>query len=79
DWSWAVYNKFTYKTFSLAFQFDGKVGGKVQDRVLRKGIEGGSNIETVQGAVGAARDYEFHHYKDPGFKGTYVGEGVQII
>ena len=79
DWSWAVYNKFTYKTFSLAFQFDGKVGGKVQDRVLRKGIEGGSNIETVQGAVGAAREYEFHHYTDPGFKGTYVGEGVQII
>ncbi len=79
DWSWSVYNKFTYKTFSLSFQFDGKVGGRVQDRVLRKGIEGGSSIETVQGAVGVARDYEFHHYKDPGFKGTYVGEGVQVV
>jgi len=78
DWSWSIYNKFNYKAFSLAFQFDGKVGGVVQDRVMRKGIEGGSNIFTVQGAVGVARAYEAAHYNDPGFKGTYVGEGVQI-
>lgn len=78
DWSWAINNKISYKTFSLSFQFDGKVGGIVQDYVKRKGTEGGSNIETVQGAVGAARDYEFHHYNDPGFAGTYIGEGVQI-
>lgn len=77
-WSWAVYNKFTYKTFSFSFQFDGKVGGIVQDYVKRKGIEGGSNIETVQGKVGEAREYEFNHYKDPGFVGTYIGTGVQI-
>ena len=78
DWSWSVYNKFNYKAFSFSFQFDGKVGGVVQDRVMRKGIEGGSNIFTVQGAVGQARAYEASHYNDPGFKGTYVGEGVQI-
>jgi TonB-linked SusC/RagA family outer membrane protein len=78
DWSWSVYNKFNYKAFSFAFQFDGKVGGKVQDRVMRKGIEGGSNIFTAEGAVGLARAYEAAHYNDAGFKGTYVGEGVQI-
>jgi TonB-linked SusC/RagA family outer membrane protein len=78
DWSWSVYNKFNYKSFSFSFQFDGKVGGVVQDRVMRKGIEGGSNIFTVEGAVGTARAYEAAHYNDPGFKGTYVGEGVQI-
>jgi len=78
DWSWSIYNKFNYKAFTFAFQFDGKVGGVVQDRVMRKGIEGGSNIFTVQGAVGVARAYEAAHYNDPGFKGTYVGEGVQI-
>ncbi|MFM6944430.1 MAG: SusC/RagA family TonB-linked outer membrane protein [Bacteroidota bacterium] len=78
DWSWSFYNKFNYKSFSFAFQFDGKVGGVVQDRVMRKGIEGGSHISTVQGAVGVARAYEAAHYNDPGFKGTYVGEGVQI-
>ena len=78
DWSWAINNKFTYKTFSLSFQFDGKVGGIVQDYVKRKSTEGGSNIETVQGKVGEAREYEFLHYNDPGFKGTYIGEGVQV-
>lgn len=78
DWSWSIYNKFTYKSFTFSFQFDGKVGGIIQDLVMRKGIEGGSNIATIEGAVGAARDYEFRHYKDPGFKGTYIGEGVQI-
>jgi len=78
DWSWSIYNKFTYKSFSFSFQFDGKVGGIIQDYVMRKGIEGGSHISTVEGAVGAARDYEFRHYKDAGFVGTYIGEGVQI-
>lgn len=78
NWSWAVNNKVSYKTFSISFQFDGKVGGIIQDRVKRKSIEGGSNIETIEGKVGEARDYEFHHYNDAGFKGTYIGEGVQI-
>lgn len=88
DWSWSVYNKFTYKQFSFSFQFDGKVGGIVQDRVMRKGIEGGSNIFTVQGAIGAARAIEAQNIvynpttnsytTAPGFKGTYVGEGVQL-
>ena len=78
DWSWSVGNKISYKTFSVSFQFDGKVGGIIQDRVMRKGIEGGSNIFTVQGAVGDAREYEFRHVKDPGFAGSYVGEGVQV-
>ncbi|MFT3703815.1 MAG: SusC/RagA family TonB-linked outer membrane protein [Agriterribacter sp.] len=78
DWSWAINNKFSYKTFSISFQFDGKVGGIVQDYVKRKSIEGGSNIETVQGKVGEAREYEFYHHNDPGFAGSYVGEGVQV-
>ncbi len=88
DWSWSVYNKFSYKQFSLSFQFDGKVGGVIQDRVMRKGIEGGSNIFTVEGAVGVARAAEAKaivynpatnsYTTDPNFKGTYVGEGVQV-
>lgn len=77
-WSWSAINKFSYKSFSLSFQFDGKVGGLVQDYVLRKSTQGGSNQITVEGAIGAARDYEFHHYKDPGFAGSYIGEGVQV-
>jgi hypothetical protein len=87
-WSWSVGNKFTYKTFSVSFQFDGKVGGVIQDRVMRKGIEGGSNIFTIEGAVGAARAIEAKNIvynqasglfeMTPNFAGTYVGEGVQI-
>ena len=77
-WSWSIGNRFTYKSLSFSFQFDGKVGGLIQDYVKRKGTQGGSNISTVQGAVGVARDYEFHHYMDPGFEGTYIGEGVQV-
>jgi TonB-linked SusC/RagA family outer membrane protein len=88
DFSWAVNNKISYKTFSLSFQFDGKVGGIVQDYVKRKGIEGGTYIETVEGAVGAARALEAKNVVynpatnsfvvTPGFKGSYVGEGVQL-
>jgi hypothetical protein len=33
---------------------------------------------TVEGAVGAARDYEFRNYNKPGFVGSYIGEGVQV-
>jgi len=82
DWSWSVYNKFNYKAFSFAFQFDGKVGGKVQDRVMRKGIEGGSHISTVEGAVGEARAKEAAYWEKNrtwvGYTPTYVGTGVQI-
>ena len=78
DFSWSIYNKFSYKQFSIGFQFDGKVGGLVQDRVLRKSVQGGRAIQTVQGKVGEAREYEFYHFKDPGYDGIYVGEGVQI-
>jgi len=76
--SWSAYNKFTYKSFTFGFQFDGKVGGLIQDYVKRKGVEGGRDISTVQGKVGEAREYEFLHYKDAGYAGIYVGEGVQI-
>jgi TonB-linked SusC/RagA family outer membrane protein len=88
NWSWSIFNKFSYKQFSLSFQFDGKVGGVIQDRVMRKGIEGGSNIFTAEGAVGVARAAEAKaivynpttnsYTMDPNFKGTYVGEGVQV-
>ena len=78
DFAWGVNNKLNYGSFGLSFQFDGVVGGKVQDRVLRKTIEGGRALETIEGKVGEARDYEFHHFMDKGYTGIYVGEGVQL-
>lgn len=87
DWSWGIYNRFSFQNFSLSFQFDGMVGGKIQDRVKRKTIEGGAAAETNQGVIGQARAYESAHWGDPDYAGAYnpatgrpfLGqEGVQV-
>lgn len=70
DWSWGINNKFSYKSFSFSFQFDGMVGGKIQDRVLRKLTEGGRGENTVEGVIGEARAYEAAHFGDPGYFGS---------
>lgn len=69
DWSWGINNKFSYKNFSFSFQFDGMVGGKIQDRVLRKLTEGGRGKNTATGVIGAARLYESQHWQDKGYFG----------
>ena len=87
DWSWGINNKFSYKSFSLSFQFDGMVGGKIQDYVLRKLTEGGRGQNTVEGVIGAARAYESDHWGDAGYTGAYNtdgspmlgGDGVQVV
>ena len=84
DWSWAINNKFSYKGFTFSFQFDGMVGGRIQDLVLRKQTEGGRGLNTATGKMGQARYIEAYHYGDPGYNGAYVNgkavlaEGVQI-
>ncbi len=70
DWSWGIHNKFSYKSFSLSFQFDGMVGGKIQDRVLRKLTQGGRGLNTATGVIGAARLYESQHWEDAGYFGV---------
>ena len=70
DWSWAINNKFSYKSFSFSFQFDGMVGGKIQDYVLRKLTEGGRGANTVEGIIGDARLYESQHWQDVGYFGA---------
>ena len=79
DWSWGINNKFTYKSFSLSFQFDGMVGGKIQDRVLRKLTEGGRGANTNEGAIGEARLYESEHWGDEGYSGAYHADGTPIL
>lgn len=84
DYSWSVYNKFNYKGFTLGFQFDGSVGGYTIDYMHIKTMQGGRNIETAEGALGAARYKDWQAFPanginpDPTYKGSYVGEGVQI-
>jgi TonB-linked SusC/RagA family outer membrane protein len=85
DWSWGVNNKFSYKNFTFSFQFDGMVGGRIQDNVLRKLTEGGRGANTASGKLGEARYIEAYHYGDQNYKGAYdvngkaiLAEGVQI-
>ena len=73
DWSWGLVNKFKYKTVFLTVQFDGRVGGTMQNYIRKQTFRGGRHIETVEGALGEAR---FQDYK--GIK-SYVGEGVKIV
>ena len=70
DWSWGINNRFSYKSFSFSFQFDGMVGGKIQDYVLRKLTEGGRGENTVEGIIGEARAYEAAHWGDADYFGT---------
>ena len=84
DYSWSIYNKFAYKGFTLGFQFDGSVGGVTVDYMHIKTMQGGRNIETAEGALGAARYKDWQAFPanninpDPNYKGSYVGEGVVV-
>lgn len=79
DWSWGIHNKFTYKSFSFAFQFDGMVGGKIQDYVFRKQTQGGRGANTASGIIGEARLYESQHWGDPGYAGAVDANGIPLL
>ncbi|MEP6747987.1 MAG: SusC/RagA family TonB-linked outer membrane protein [Bacteroidota bacterium] len=79
DWSWGIHNKFSYKSFSFAFQFDGMVGGRLQDYVLRKLTEGGRGANTNTGKIGAARLYESQHWGDAGYAGAVDATGTPFL
>lgn len=72
DWVWGFNNKFNYKNITFSFQFDGRVGGVMEDYVRKKTMQGGRHIETVEGALGVAR------FEDTKGIKAYIGEGVQV-
>ena len=84
DFTWSFYNSVSYKSLTLGFQFDGSVGGVTRDYVFNKTMRGGSNALTAEGALGAARYQDWlafpanNQNPNPNYKGTYVGQGVQI-
>lgn len=84
DFTFGVTNKLTYKSFSLSFQFDGRIGGKIYDRVLYQGNNGGTSAESASGAFGIARLTDWNVAKANGgalpstYSGSYVGQGVTI-
>jgi len=83
DFTFGVNNKFSYRSFSLSFQFDGRIGGKVYDRVLYQGNNGGTSLQSASGDFGVARLAEWNVAKANGalpanYAGAYVGKGVVI-
>jgi hypothetical protein len=73
DWSWGFVNKFRYKAITVAIQFDGRVGGIMENYIRKQTFRGGRHIETVQGAMGDARYQDYIGVK------SYVGSGVKIV
>ena len=72
DFQWAAINTFGYKNFSLRFQFDGLVGGVMEDYVRKKTLQGGRHIESATGALGAARP------SDEANVAAYTADGVNL-
>lgn len=72
DWQWGVTNTVSYKEFSIRFQFDGMVGGVIEDNVRKKTLQGGRHIESAEGAFGAARPM------DEANIAAYTGDGVNL-
>ena len=72
DFQWAAINTFGYKNFALRFQFDGLVGGVMEDYVRTKTLQGGRHIESASGALGAARP------SDEANVAAYTADGVTL-
>jgi TonB-linked SusC/RagA family outer membrane protein len=80
DYVFGINNKFSYKNFSFSFQFDGRVGGKIYNRVLYQGNNGGTSLASASGDFGAARLKEWQSTGQGSKAPTpyYVGKGVII-
>ncbi|GGB07248.1 SusC/RagA family TonB-linked outer membrane protein [Puia dinghuensis] len=80
DFAFGINNRFSYKNFSISFQFDGRIGGKIYDRVLYQGNNGGTSIESASGAYGAARRAEWNstNQGQNAPVAAYVAPGVVI-
>lgn len=79
DWVWGFNNKFGYKALSLTFQFDGRVGGTMENYVRRQTFRGGRHIETVQGAMGEARYQDYLGVKSYVAPGVVISNGVAPV
>jgi TonB-linked SusC/RagA family outer membrane protein len=72
NWQWGLVNTVSYKNFSLHFQFDGIVGGVMEDYVRLKTLQAGRHIEAASGAIGVARP------SDQANIPAYTGQGVNL-
>jgi TonB-linked SusC/RagA family outer membrane protein len=85
DYVIGMNNSFSYKSFTFSFQFDGRVGGVIYDDIWYHAMNGGTAIESDQGAIGTARLADWTAAKDNGgtlpgtYLGSYIGQGVKIV
>ncbi len=83
DFSFGITNTFSYKGFTLSFQFDGRIGGKIYDYTYYHAMNGGTAIESASGAYGVARNADWQSLVATGKvgnngAGSYIGPGVVI-
>lgn len=85
DFAFGINNRVTYRNFFFSFQFDGRIGGKIYDRVLYQGNNAGTSSESASGDFGIARRAEWEVAKANGgslpsaYPGAYVGKGKVIV
>ncbi len=81
DYTFGISNKFTFKNVSFGFQFDGRIGGNIYDQIYHDGMNGGTSIESTQGAIGAARlaEWQTTALGTVAQTAKYVGPGVKIV
>jgi TonB-linked SusC/RagA family outer membrane protein len=81
DFTFGINNKFAWHNFSLSFQFDGRIGGKIWDEIYKDGMNGGTAIESATGDFGAARLAEWQSTNNGTVAPTakYIGKGVKIV
>jgi hypothetical protein len=72
DYVFGINNKFSYKKVTLSFQFDGRVGGVIENQIQRQAFRGGRHIATVEGDMGVARANDVLGVK------SYLGQGVVL-
>lgn len=68
SWEFGALNSLSYKSFTVSFSFDGRIGGLLYNGVEQKLYEGGMHPATA------------NKYRDESYAGdaTYVGEGVVV-
>lgn len=81
DYTFGINNKFSYKNFTLSFQFDGRIGGKIWDEVYKDGMNGGTALESATGDFGAARlaEWQTTNTGTAAPSGKYIAKGVKIV
>ncbi len=81
DFVWGIVNTFSYRSWSLSFQFDGRMGGKIYDRVYLQMTNGGTAADLAGNTkAGQARLKEWKSTNGGANAPTpaYVGTGKII-